>query len=82
MELGCSYGKATKILCEQAGVDRVVGVDLGLEALEACQKVVVHTHTHTIHQIHTQAHAHAHTHTHTHTHTHIEPTLTHTHAQT
>ena len=39
VELGCSYAKATKILCEQAGDSHVVGVDLGQEALEACSKV-------------------------------------------
>ena len=39
LELGCSYGKATKILCEQAGDDHVIGVDLGQDALLACAKV-------------------------------------------
>ena len=39
LEIGCSYGKATKILCEQAGETNVVGVDLGLEALESCAKI-------------------------------------------
>ena len=43
VELGCSYAKATKILCEQAGDSRGVGVDLGQEALAACEKVVEHT---------------------------------------
>jgi hypothetical protein len=39
LELGCSYGMATKVLCEQAGDDHVLGVDLGLDALAACAKV-------------------------------------------
>ena len=39
VELGCSYGKATKVLCEMAGAERVVGVDLGQAALEACRQV-------------------------------------------
>ena len=39
LEIGCSYGKATKILCEQAGEKNVVGVDLGLEALKSCAKI-------------------------------------------
>ena len=34
-----SIGKATKVLCEMAGAERVVGVDLGQAALEACRQV-------------------------------------------
>ena len=39
LEIGCSFGKATKIICEQAGEANVVGVDVGFECLEACKKI-------------------------------------------
>ncbi len=60
MELGCSYGKATKILCEQAGDDRVIGVDLGQEALAACRQVpsVFCLHACIVHVYDTHAHTH------------------------
>ena len=38
IEIGCSYGKGTKILAEQAGDSCVVGTDLSTEALEAAKK--------------------------------------------
>lgn len=34
IELGCSFGDATKVLAEQAGPSRVVGVDLSSSSLE------------------------------------------------
>ena len=85
VELGCSYGKATKILCEQAGVDRVVGVDLGLEALDACQKVGAHTHTHSLSLTHYTKYTHTSTRTRTHRQTPTHPpthTRTHTNMHT
>jgi hypothetical protein len=39
IELGCSYGAATKILEEQAGPGYIVGVDLGVEALTSARRL-------------------------------------------
>ena len=38
-EIGCSYGKATKILSKRIGSSRVLGVDTSKEALEAAKKI-------------------------------------------
>eukprot|EP00960_Hanusia_phi_P034232 750930-Hanusia_phi.AAC.6 len=38
IEIGCSYGKGTKILAEQAGGSCVVGTDLSAEALKAAKE--------------------------------------------
>lgn len=39
LEIGCSYGKATKILSKRIGSSRVLGVDTSKEALEAAKKI-------------------------------------------